>query len=118
MQYKAIYLERKIKHVAGDDIYLTFVIQNSEGTILTDLSSWTLKGELFNDANEIRMDSSYFTISDSKITLHIPNSDTTSLADDYGNTYTYKFELQGTYDNKIYTLLQREFDIKAEEIDY
>ena len=118
MQYKIIYLERKIKHVAGDDVYLTFCIQDSEGTILTDLDGWTFKGELHNDANEVKFDDDDFTVSGAKITLLIANSDTDDLADDYGNTATYTLEISGTLSEKIYTLAQLKIDFIGQEIDY
>ena len=118
MQYKIIYLERKTDHVEGDDVYLTFCIQDSEGTILTSLTGWTFQGELYNDANEKRFDNDDFSTSGAIITLLMPNTDTTSLADDYGNTATYTLEIEGTLSEKIYTLLQMEINFKSEEIDY
>ena len=117
-QPKIIYLERKKSFVEGDDFYLTSIIIDEKGTILTDLTGWTFKGELYNDANEIRLDNDDFTVSGAKITLLIPNTSTTSLADDYGDTATYTLEIQGTLSSKIYTLLQMKINVVAEEIDY
>lgn len=114
MQYEAILLEQKNKFITGDDIFLTFAIRDSNGTYLTDLSSFTFKGKLYSSADSLEMSGvTYFSTSGGKLILHIPHSNTISLED----SLKYFLELQGTKDTYIYTLCRIELWFTEEIVD-
>ena len=114
-QYRAIYLERNLKFFQGDDLYLTFSLIDNEGMIVTDLSGWVFKAILTNSVEEWQLSGvTNFSTSGSKLTLHIPNTDT----DDVSYAGGYILELQGEEDSNIRTLWYDTIEFRKEQVDF
>jgi hypothetical protein len=110
MQYKTTLIERERIFIIGDDIDFNFVIKDSNGLLVNDISSWEFKVYLNSaNMNEVEMSgSTYLTTSGGKVVLSIPTSITTNLEDDI----SYRLNLVGILSTKIYTLCEIEIWFK------
>lgn len=120
MQINASYLEQKYSFPQGDDITLTFILRNEKGTIISNLSNYSIKFEISRSGDEVKLknsnaggDSSQISTSGSEIKVYIPNTNTTNFSRGY-----YNLELQVKVNSKIYTVFTDTIWITKEKLDW
>jgi len=113
-KYKAIYLQQDTDLVTGEDVLLDFIIVNEEGTIQTDLSSWTFNADLQTTSTEIQLAwGTEVTATGVKVTVAIANTVTDDLAQ-----LSYEFELVGELNSKKYHLYFNIFNFRKENLSW
>lgn len=119
-QLKAIYLEQVYNFTVGDDVDMTFILRDENGSLISSFTDYYIRCEVTNNSDETLLKNtkagggdSQISTSGAEITIHIPNTDTTNYSEG-----EYRVELQLTISSKIYTVFSEDIYFKAEKLDW
>lgn len=117
MQYKAIYINSQKKWRDSDTIEMKFILIDEDNNVVTDLSSFTIKCEIYTSTKEIQLDNDTkggVTTNDEVITVSATTAQTQDISEGW-----YRTELQISTGGKIYTVFNKEIPrIVTDEVDW
>lgn len=113
-KYHAVYLNREDTFTHGETIEMVFVVYDSNGDLVTDLSGFEFNAHLEDGVDELALENATdFSVSGEKVTLTISDSDTENFS-----ANKFSFELACTVSSKNYTLLRDTIYFKKDELDW
>jgi len=120
IMYKAIYLEREMEFVTGNDIDMTFILMDSNNNLVTNLSDFKIKCEAERLGTEIKLantlgggNDTQISVSGSKFTIHMSETDTTDIS-----IGKYIIEIEIEKDGKKNTVYRDYIEFKEEIVDW
>jgi len=123
--YTAELINRHKLYFKGDDIPLRFIVRDEDGALLTNFDNLGIKCEITNYGDETKLSDTAaggsddeISISDSEITVHVPNADTVDYAVGYFIVELQLEDLSESDNTQYYTIFSDKIYFEDETLDW